>query len=214
MQGVGEDVALRINGCYYRFMRSDAPVLAPTFRSRTQGDLLALILLHPDQEWTVSDLARQLGVALTTAQSEVVRLAEGGVLATRKVGRSRVVRANLSSPSVPPLTQLTLVTFGPQTVVAEEFASLGAARVVVFGSWAARYHGETGALPADIDVLVVGDGIDRADLYAAAERAEARLAMPVNPVLRPAGSWDAPGNDALLVQIESRPYVDVTRRPA
>jgi hypothetical protein len=30
-------------------MRSDPPVLAPTFRSRTQGDLLALILLHPDQ---------------------------------------------------------------------------------------------------------------------------------------------------------------------
>jgi len=58
-------------------MRSDAPVLAPTFRSRTQGDLLALILLHPNQEWTVSDLARQLGVALTTAQSEVGRLAEG-----------------------------------------------------------------------------------------------------------------------------------------
>jgi len=114
-------------------MRSDGPVLAPTFRSRTQGDLLALVLLHPDQEWTVSDLARQLGVPLTTAQSEVGRLADGGVLATRKVGRSRVVRANLSSPSVAPLTQLTLVTFGPQTVVAEEFADLGADRVVVFG---------------------------------------------------------------------------------
>src|SRR5450755_1408375 len=38
-----------------RFMRSDAPVLAPTFRSRTQGDLRALALLHPDQEWTVTD---------------------------------------------------------------------------------------------------------------------------------------------------------------
>jgi predicted nucleotidyltransferase len=191
-------------------MRSGAPVLAPTFRSRTQGDLLALTLLHPDQEWTVSDLARLLGVPLTTAQSEVGRLADGGVLATRKVGRSRVVRANLSSPSVAPLTQLTLVTFGPQTVVAEEFAGLGAERVVVFGSWAARYHGETGDLPADIDVLVVGDGIDRADLYRAAERAEARLRMPVNPVMRPAGSWDEPGKDALLVQIKSRPYVNAT----
>jgi predicted nucleotidyltransferase len=193
-------------------MRSDAPVLAPTFRSRTQGDLLALILLHPDQEWTVSDLSRLLGIPLTTAQSEVGRLADGGVLATRKVGRSRVVRANVSSPSVAPLTQLTLVTFGPQTVVAEEFAGLDAERVVVFGSWAARYHGETGDLPADIDVLVVGDGIDRADLYGAAERAEARLGMPVNPVMRPAGSWDEPGKDALLVEVKSRPHVNVTGR--
>jgi len=58
----------------------------------------------------------------------------------------------------------------------------------------------------------VGDGIDRADVYAAAERAEARLRMPVNPVLRPAGSWDEPGTDALLLQIKSRPYVNVTRR--
>ena len=61
-------------------------MLAPTFRSRTQGDLLALVLLHPDQEWTISDLARDLGVPLTTIQSEVRRLAERGVLATRKVG--------------------------------------------------------------------------------------------------------------------------------
>ena len=192
-------------------MRSDGPVLAPTFRSRTQGDLLALVLLHPDQEWTLSDLSRELGVALTTVQSEVGRLADGGVLTTRKVGRARVVRANTDSPSVAPLTQLTLVTFGPQTVVGEEFAALGAERVVVFGSWAARYHGEAGPLPGDIDVLVVGDNVDRTELYAAAERAEGRLGMPVNPVVRPTGSWSDVEGDALLVEIKARPFVDVTK---
>lgn len=195
-------------------MRSDAPLLAPTFRSRTQGDLLALVLLHPDREWTVSDLARQLGVALTTAQDEVTRLADGGVLATRKVGRSRVVRVNTASPSVAPLTQLTLVTFGPQTVIADEFADLGADRVVVFGSWAARYHGEPGAMPADIDVLVVGDGVARAAVYAAAERAEVRLGMPVNPVLRTTASWIDPTGDALVIELQSRPFVDVTGHAA
>ena len=192
-------------------MRSDGPALAPTFRSRTQGDLLALVLLHPDQEWTLSDLSRELGVALTTVQSEVGRLADGGVLTTRKVGRARVVRANTDSPSVAPLTQLTLVTFGPQTVVGEEFAALGAERVVVFGSWAARYHGEAGPLPGDIDVLVVGDNVDRTELYAAAERAEGRLGMPVNPVVRPTGSWSDVEGDALLVEIKARPFVDVTK---
>jgi predicted nucleotidyltransferase len=195
-------------------MRSDAPVLAPTFRSQTQGNLLALVLLHPDQEWTVSDLARQLGIPLTTAQGEVSRLADGGVLATRKVGRARVVRANTDSPALAPLTQLTLVAFGPQTVIGEEFAGLGADRVVVFGSWAARYRGEAGPIPADIDVLVVGDGIDRAAVYGAAERAEARLRMPVNPVVRPAASWAEPAGDALLSEIQSRPVVDVTGRPS
>ena len=191
-------------------MRSDSPVLAPTFRSRTQGDLLALVLLHPDREWTVSELARELGVALTTVQSEVARLADGGVLVTRKVGRSRIVRANTASPAVAPLTQLTLVTFGPHTVVADEFAALGAKRVIVFGSWSARYHGEPGPLPADIDVLVVGD-VARSDLYDAAERAEARLGIPVNPVLRTVAAWEDPAGDPLLAEIQTRPYVDVTR---
>ena len=199
-----------MNRCYDRLMRSDAPVLAPTFRSRTQGDLLALVLLHPDQEWTVSDLARRLRIPLTTAQNEVARLSGGGVVATRKVGRARVVRANTASPSVAPLTQLTLVTFGPQTVIADEFAVVGAARVIVFGSWAARYHGEAGPIPADIDVLVLGDDLDRADVYAAAERAEARLQMPVNPVLRPAGSWADPAGDGLMSEIQARPYVDLS----
>lgn len=191
-------------------MRSEAPVLAPTFRSRAQGELLALVLLHPEREWTLSDLARDIGIPLTTVQSEVRRLAEGGVLATRKVGRARFVRANGASPAVAPLTQLTLVTFGPQTVVAEEFDQLGADRVVVFGSWASRFHGVPGDPPADIDVLVIGDGIDRAALYAAAERAEARLGLAVNPVLRPAGSWDQPDGDALVLEVKARPFVDVS----
>jgi hypothetical protein len=191
-------------------MRSDGPVLAPTFRSRLQGELLALVLLHPDREWTVGELAGRLVVPVTTVQGEVTRLAEGAVLATRKVGRTRVVRADTANRAVVPLTQLTLVTFGPQTVVAEEFDGLGADRVVVFGSWAARYHGEPGPAPAAIDVLLVGDGLDRGVVYAAAERAESRLRIPVNPVLRPAGSWDDPEGDALMTEIQARPYVDVT----
>ena len=191
-------------------MRSDAPVLSPVFRSRTQGDLLALVLLHPDDEWTISDLARRLGVPLTTVQSEVARLAAGDLFSTRKVGRARVVRANPQNPSVAPLTQLTLVTFGPHVVVAEEFRGLGADRVVIFGSWAARYSGDEGPTPADIDVLVVGDNLSRAKVYLAAERAEARLGLPVNPVLRSPASWAAPAGDPLLSEITARPFVDVT----
>jgi predicted nucleotidyltransferase len=174
---------------------------------------LALVLLHPDQEWTVTELALRLDIPVTTAQNEVARLAGGGVLATRKVGRARLVRPNTASPALAALTQLTLVTFGPQTVVAEEFNELGAERVIVFGSWAARYHGEGGPQPADIDVLLVGDELDRTAAYAAAERAEARLSRPVNPVLRQSHLWAAPAGDALLLEIQARPYVDVTRPP-
>ncbi|TDD66356.1 ArsR family transcriptional regulator [Jiangella aurantiaca] len=190
-------------------MRSEGPVLAPTFRSRLQGDLLALVLPWPDREWSISELAARLHAPLTTVQSEVMRLIDGGVLATRHVGRSRLLRANGDNPAVAPLTQLTLMTFGPHSVIADEFADLGADLVLLFGSWAARYHGEPGPPPADIDVLVIGDHVDRAALYEAAERAERRLQRPVNPVLRKSSTWAQRDGDPLLNEIVRRPYVEV-----
>jgi hypothetical protein len=190
-------------------MRSNASLLAPTFRSKTQGELLACVLLHPEQEWTLTELARRLDVPLTTIQGEVGRLIDGGVLSSRKIGRARLVRANVLNPAVTPLTTLTLMTFGPQTVIADEFATVQAERLVVFGSWAARYHGVPGALPDDIDVLVFADGVQRAEVYAAADRSQARLGMPVNPILRPTSSWDDPGADPLLLDVQTKPFVDL-----
>lgn len=190
-------------------MRSNAPPLSPTFRSRLQGDLLALVLLRPDREWTVTELADQLQASLSSVQSEVGRLVTGNVLLSRKVGRSRVVRANTKNPAVPPLTQLTLVSFGPQTVIAAEFADVQADRVVIYGSWAARYHGEVGSSPNDIDVLVVGNSLDRPAVYQAAERAEERLGMPVDAVLRGSRAWAEPSSDPLVDQIVRRPYIEL-----
>ncbi len=194
-------------------MRSKAPALLPVFRTRTQGEILALVLLEPEREWTVSELAGSTGAPLTSVQSEVARLASGSLVTTRKIGRTRLIRANIDNPVVAPLTQVVLLTFGPKPVIAEEFANVGAQRVLIFGSWAARLSGETGAAPADIDVLVVGDEVVRADLYAAAERAEARLGRPVNPVLRSTLNWANPENDPLLGEVIQRPMVDVTASP-
>ncbi len=194
-------------------MRSEAPALLPIFRTRAQGEILALVLQDPDQEWTVSDLAHATGVPLTSTQSEIARLESGDLLSSRKVGRTRLVRANTDNPVTAPLTQVVLLTFGPRPVIADAFAHVGAQVVLIFGSWAARLLGEPGPAPADIDVLVVGDGITRARLYAAAERAQARLGRPVNPVLRSTRAWAEPDKDPLIDEILRRPRVDVTNPP-
>jgi len=178
-----------------------------------QGDLLARVLLQPEREWTVSSLARDLRAPVISVQDEITRLVDSRILSARPVGRARVLRPNVDSPVAAPLTQLTLVTFGPQTVVTEEFADLGAEHVVVFGSWAARYFGEPGPYPADMDVLVVGDDIARQEVHAAAERAETRLGMVVNPGLRPTSQWQHPDGHPLVIEIQGRPYVDVMVTP-
>jgi hypothetical protein len=103
---------------------------------------------------------------------------------------------------------LLLVTFGPQIVVAEEFGDLARVNhILVYGSWAARYQGAPGGPPSDVDVLVVGTPA-RAAVYAAAERAEARLGLSVNPAVRSLSRWE--NNDDPLVQsVRSNPVVNV-----
>lgn len=188
-------------------MRSESPALLPVFRSQHQAELLMWLYLHPGTEYSVSELARRLSVPLSTLHREVVRLDVASLMISRTLGRNRLIRANTDHPAAPALTQLLEVSFGPRAVIAEEFAVPGANAVIIFGSWAARYAGQVGPPPHDIDVLVVGN-VDRADLYEAADRASARLEIEVNPVLRSTKQWSRP-EDSLVKQIKASAHTQV-----
>ncbi|HZX99604.1 MAG TPA: ArsR family transcriptional regulator [Dermatophilaceae bacterium] len=151
-------------------MRSEAPALIPIFRSQHQAALLAWLLLHPEDEYTLTELAKRLDVPLTTLQREAQRLVGAGILQEGTLGRARLLRANLSNRAAVPLTQLLQATFGPETVIGEEFDLTNTDLVLIYGSWADRYHGTPGPPPNDVDVLVVGS-VDRTDVYDAADRA-------------------------------------------
>jgi hypothetical protein len=184
-------------------MRSNTPALLPILRSRHLAELLTLLLLHPDTEYSLTEAASKLGLPLTTVQREATRLSSAELIRERRVGRSRLVSANPSSRYTRPLTELLTLAFGPHLVIGEEFRSLGATAVAIYGSWAARYEGITGPPPRDVDVLVIGK-VPRRDLYEAAEQAEERLGLPVNPVLCSPSRWLA-ASDPLVQQIRSAP---------
>lgn len=189
-------------------MRSAAPALLPIFRSRLQADILAALLLNPEAEMSMTDMAERFEAPLSTVHGEVSRLTEVGLLRRRNVGRSALIRANQQNRLVRPLTELLLLSWGPMQIVAEEFAALpDTERVVIFGSWAARYLGQAGPAPHDLDVLVVGQP-PRESVYDAADRAQQRLGMPVNPVTRSADAWLADA-DPLVKQIHASPLVTV-----
>jgi hypothetical protein len=110
-----------------------------------------------------------------------------------------------SSRYTRPLTELVSLAFGPRFVIGEEFDSLDGTAVAIYGSWAARYQGIAGHAPHDVDVLVIGE-VPRRDMYEAAERAEQRLGLPVNPVLCSLPRWFAAA-DALIQQLRTTPLV-------
>ena len=136
--------------------RGEPPPLLPLLRSRLQADLLTLVLLNPGKEWTLSELASRIQSTVSSAQREVARAERAGVITSRRVGNARLVTA-ARSPLTGPLTELLLRSFGPRQVLAEELAGVaGIEDAYIFGSWAARYAGQQGRPPADIDVLVIG----------------------------------------------------------
>lgn len=186
-------------------MRTSAPPLLAVFRSQLQGQLLARVLLGTEPV-TVSELAGELEAPFSTVHREVTRLTAAGLLKTSRVGRTRLVTGNEDNPALTPLRELVMTAFGPRQVVAEEFAELNAVReLLIFGSWAARYAGEPGATPGDVDVLVIGSP-DRDDVYEAAGRSSGRLGREVNATVVTAERWAAAA-EPFLREVQRRPVV-------
>ncbi|MEU4517100.1 ArsR family transcriptional regulator [Amycolatopsis sp. NPDC024027] len=184
-----------------------SPSLLPLLRSRMQGELLARVLLHPEREYSITELAEASGVTPTAVLREVERLVGGGILEDRRVGRSRLVKARTDTPLYRPLSEVIAVTFGPLPLLAEALAGLAGVReAYIYGSWAARYRGEPGPPPGDVDVLVVGSP-DPDALFDLAEGVSRRLGREVNVHRISPASWSADSKDPFLTSVRARPLV-------
>lgn len=127
--------------------------LTPIFRSETQIRLLAEAYWGPPASGR--DLARRLNIPQPTVAREIVRLEEAGLLRTEAVGRSKIVHP-ADSPVSGALRQIVAYAAGAPRVVRQALAGVdGIEEVFIFGSWAARFRGEPGRPPGDIDVAVV-----------------------------------------------------------
>jgi len=188
-----------------------APPLMAIFRSQVQAEILTSVMLSPGQR-SIADLAAKLGAPYATVHREVERLLEVGLLKDSRVGRTRLLSPNTASPAYRPLRDLVLVAFGPREVIMQEFSELnGLEGLLIYGSWAARYHGEEGPEPGDIDVLVIGN-VDRDDTFEAAERAQARLEREVNPQLVTSSRWHE-GATPFLTAVKQRSLVTLVAPP-
>ncbi len=189
------------------YMRTQAPLLAPIFRSDGQARLLSAVLLTGD-ELSVTDLAERAKLAYPTAHREVARLLDAGILVERAVGRVRLLRANPNSPLVRPLREILTIAVGPAVLLAAAFDGIvGINSAFIYGSFAARMRGVDGPAPHDIDVMVIGTP-DVDAIYDACTRVEEEVHRPVNPtVLRP----DEFSQDSgFLERVRASPAVPVT----
>jgi DNA-binding transcriptional ArsR family regulator len=191
-------------------MQTKAPPLLPLFRSRSLVLLLAHLLLREEESLeSVSQLALKLELAPSTVQRDVELLEQAGIVRSKRAGKTRVVRVDPDYLALGELRALFEKVYGPPQILSELLAGVrGLCEALIFGSWAARYLGEEGPAPGDIDLLVIGEDqkLDANRVFEAARIASERLGREVNVSIVNETEWQ---NDhtGFLNTIRERPIL-------
>lgn len=188
------------------YMRTEAPLLAPIFRSDGQARLLSSILLG-EGELSLSELAARAELAYPTAHREVARLLDAGILVERHVGRTRLLSANPDSALVPPLREILQIVTGPVIMLRRELAEVERIEsAFLYGSFAARLRGVDGPPPNDIDVMVIGSP-DADRVYEVCDRVEEAVHRPVNATILTRAELAV--DSGFLDQVRANPAVPI-----
>lgn len=181
--------------------------LADALFSTIQQRVLAYLFGQPERSFFATELIKLAGGGSGAVQREVARLAESGLVTVTRVGTQKHYQANPKSPIFTELCAIAQKTVGLAEPLREALAPL-AKRITaafVFGSVAKR----TDTAASDIDVLVISDSVEYADLFAALQAAEAKLGRTVNPTVYTQANWRRKRKDgnAFVVKVAARPKV-------
>jgi predicted nucleotidyltransferase len=148
--------------------------------STYRRQVLALLLLRPDDSLHVREISRLTGVPAGSLHRELRTLTEAGLLLREPVGNQVRYRANRTCPIYPELAEIFRKTAGLADVLREALAPMAGriAAAFVFGSMAQG----TDAGSSDVDVFVVGEA-DFAEVVAVLSPLRERLGREVNPVV-------------------------------
>lgn len=140
--------------------------------------VLSQLLLHPDADYHVRELARLTGTAAGTLHKELTRLASAGLLLRKKQGNQVRYQANRQCPVFAELAGLLRKTTGAAEILTTALIPLKPDVALLFGSMASG----TETANSDADVLII-TASSFADVVRATSPAQAELGREINPVV-------------------------------
>jgi len=93
--------------------RGSTPSLLPILRSQQQGEVLARLLGDPELEVSLTDLAGLVEAPVSSVYREIERAETAGLVTSRRIGNTRLVRANTDSPYYEGLADVLVKAVGP-----------------------------------------------------------------------------------------------------
>lgn len=181
--------------------------LADALFSTTRQRVLAYLFGQPERSFFATELIRLASGGSGAVQRELARLADCGLVTVTRVGTQKHYQANPESPIYAELCGIVRKTVGLAEPLREALAPLKERikAAFVFGSVAKR----SDTASSDIDVLVLSDNIDYADVFAALQSAETKLGRTVNPTVYTPANWRKKRKDrnAFVVKVAAQPKV-------
>jgi len=181
--------------------------LADALFSTTQQRVVAFLFGQPDRSFFATELIRLAGGGSGAVQRELARLVDSGLVTTSRMGTQKHYQANPESPIFTELCAIAQKTVGLAEPLKDALVPL-AERIkaaFVFGSVAKR----SDTTASDIDVLVLSDSVDYADVFAALQPAETKLGRTVNPTVYTPANWRRKRRDgnAFAVKVAGQPKI-------
>ena len=187
-------------------MKTKAALSDLLFPNQYRRKVLGLLLIRPEQQIHLRELARVIGAAPGTLKKELDALCEAGLLRAERVGNQVRFCANTAHPVFPELQALIRKTIGLVDALRLSLAPL-AGRIdaaFVFGSMASG----TESAGSDIDLMVVGDA-GFAEIVDATYAAQAALGREINPKVMSASEWQTKKaeRNAFLQDVLNKPRI-------
>jgi predicted nucleotidyltransferase len=155
--------------------------------SKVQQRVLALIFGQPERSFYASEIIRNVRSGTGAVERELSRLQRSGLVSVERIGNQKHYRANHESPIFGELRSLVIKTVAltePLRTSLEPYADKIKA-AFVYGSAA---NGMDTAR-SDIDLMVIGDGLNYSELYTALQNVENALGRKVSPTFLSPRDW-------------------------
>lgn len=156
------------------------------FPNQYRRKALTLLLMQPDAQMHLREIARQTQCAPGTLKKELDALCRVGLLTSERVGNQVQFQANRNHPVFTDLQALICKTTGLPDVLRPALQTLGdqVQLAFVFGSIASG----SAHAGSDIDLLIVGSA-SFAQIVEATYPAQMQLGREINPKAMTASEW-------------------------
>lgn len=161
-----------------------ASILFKDYRRRVLG----LLLLHPEEQYHVREIARLTGTVAGTLHKELSALAEAGILSKETIGNQVQYRANQDCTIFPELASILRKTSGVVDVLAEALIPVKDKIDLAFVFGSVAKGKETAG--SDIDVLIVGDATFT-EVVKALYKVQDTLGREINPKVYSKDEWES-----------------------